>query len=111
MSRVSLSVSSSTFFYSLPLAVQERIHQQPEYRLLWAVLQEAVETYMKYAGATGRRGQRLFREAEEWIMQVDDLWPYSFNNVCYTLGRDPDYIRTGLKRWRSRIQTSGVQAA
>jgi hypothetical protein len=90
--------------------VQERIHQQPAYRLLWAVLQEAIETYTKYAFATGRRGQRLFREAEEWIMQDDDFWLYSFTNVCHILGLDPDYIRIGLKRWRSRVQASGVQA-
>jgi hypothetical protein len=113
MSKVSISMnsSSSSAFLTPPFAVQERLLQQPEYRLLWAVLQEAIETYMKYAPATGRRGQRLFREAEEWIMQDDDLWLYSFPNVCHVLGLDPGYIRTGLKRWRSRIQASGIQAA
>jgi hypothetical protein len=110
MSRVSLSARSSSSF-TPPLAAQERIHQQPEYRLLWAVLQEAIETYMKYASASGRRGQRLFREAEEWIMLDDDLWLYSFTNVCHILGLDPDYIRTGLRRWHSRAQASGIQTA
>jgi hypothetical protein len=111
MNKVLLSVSSSLSFFHLPLAVQERIRQQPEYRLLWAILQEAIVTYMKYAPATGRRGQRLFREAEEWIMKDDDLWLYSFPNVCQILDLDPDYIRTGLKRWRSRVQAPGIQAA
>jgi hypothetical protein len=109
MSKVSLSVSSS--FFILSLEAEEGLRRRPEYRLLWAVLQEAIETYMKYAPATGRRGQRLFQEAEEWIMQDNDLWLYSFINVCRILDLDPDYIRTGLKRWRSRTHTAGIQAA
>jgi hypothetical protein len=44
-------------------------------------------------------------------MKDDDLWLYSFPNVCQILDLDPDYIRTGLKRWRSRVQAPGIQAA
>jgi len=45
-------------FLSAPLPhVAERLRRQPECRLLWAVLQDGVETYMKYAAATGRRGR------------------------------------------------------
>jgi len=38
-----------------PPAVAERIQKQPECRLLWAVLENAVDPYMKNATATGRR--------------------------------------------------------
>jgi hypothetical protein len=84
-----------------PPAVAEHIQKQPECRLLWAVLENAVEAYMKNAVATGRRGQRLFREAEEWIMQDDPTWLCSFVSICHILGLDPGYLRRGLRRWRA----------
>lgn len=83
-----------------PPVVLDRIRLQPECRLLWAVLENAVETYMKYVAATGRRGKRLFREAELWISQDDPTWLCSFVSICYVLGLDPDYVREGLARWR-----------
>ena len=43
---------------------------------------------------------KLFREAEEWIMRDDPSWLCSFVNICHVLGLDPDYVRTGLRRWR-----------
>jgi hypothetical protein len=82
-----------------PLEVAERIHKQPECRLLWAVLENGVGEYMRYAGASGRRGQRLFREAEAWVMHDDPTWLCSFVSICHVLGLDSDYLRTGLRRW------------
>jgi hypothetical protein len=73
-----------------PPEVAERIRKQPECRLLWTVLEHGVEEYMKYTTATGRRGKRLFREAEAWIMQDDPTWLCSFVNICHVLGLDPD---------------------
>jgi hypothetical protein len=82
-----------------PPAVAEQIRRQPECQLLWAVLENAVEEYHKYATATSRRGKRLFREAEAWIMQDDPRWLCSFVSICHILEIDPDYLRTGLRRW------------
>ena len=84
--------------------VRGRIRSQPECQLLWAVLEEALGTYMKYASATGRRGQRLFKEAEQWIFQDDYTWLCSFRNICHILELEPEYIRTGLTRWREAQQ-------
>ncbi|MGH7963117.1 MAG: hypothetical protein ACRERD_15015 [Candidatus Binatia bacterium] len=84
-----------------PPAVAERIQKQPECRLLWAILENGIEEYMKYAFVPGRRGKRLFREAEAWIMQDDPTWLCSFISICHALGIEPDYLRTGLKRWRA----------
>ena len=81
--------------------VTERIRTQPECHLLWAVLNEGIETYMRYATATTRRGKRLFKEAETWIFDDDPTWLCSFINICHVLGLDPDYMRTGLRRWRA----------
>jgi len=99
-------------FLPVPSPVMaERVHKQPEYRLLWAVLQNGIETYMKYATASGRRGQRLFVEAECWIMQDNQAWVCSFVNICNILGLDPNYLRTGLKRWRAQHNPSFKHAA
>jgi hypothetical protein len=56
-----------------PPHVIEQIRKQPECRLLWAVLQDGIETYRKYTGATSRCGQRLFADAERWIMRMTRL--------------------------------------
>jgi hypothetical protein len=90
----------SSFLAEPPPAVSERIHKQPECRLLWAILENAIDIYMKYATATNRRGKRLFREAEEWIWRDDPTWLCSFVSICYVLGVEPDYLRRGLRKWR-----------
>jgi len=78
----------------------EQIRKTPEGRLLWAVLEHGVDQYKKHATATSRRGRRLFREAEEWILHDDPVWLCSFVNICHVLGLEPDYLRAGLRRWR-----------
>jgi len=84
----------------LSLEVREKIRTQPECQLLWAVLEEAIGTYIKYATATNRRGERLFHEAEDWIFCDDYTWLCSFINICHILELDPDYLRQGLVHWR-----------
>jgi hypothetical protein len=95
-----------------PPEVAERIRRQPECRLLWVVLENGVEEYMRYVNATSRRGKRLFREAEAWIMQDDPTWLCSFVSICHVLGLDPDYLRRGLQRWReARISPAPLKEA
>jgi len=91
--------------YLLSAEVREGIHTKPECQLLWAVLEEAIETYMKYATATHRRGERLFYEATGWIFQDDYTRLCSFTNICHILEIDPKYVRTGLVRWRDAQRT------
>jgi hypothetical protein len=85
-----------------PTEAAERIRTQPACHLLWAILENGVQEYMKYTTATTRRGKRLFREAEDWIMQDDPTWLCSFVSICHVLGLDPDYLRTGLRCWREQ---------
>jgi hypothetical protein len=98
-------------FSNLPPTVTERIHKQPECRLLWTVLQRGVEEYMKNAFATSRRGKRLRQEAEDWIMRDDAIWLCSFMNICHILGLDPDALRTGLKRWHANQESLTLKQA
>ena len=78
----------------------------PEKRLLLAVLEEAVVTFQRYATEHGRRGRRLFREAEEWMGSEELCWPCSFRNICDALGLDPGYLRRGLRRWRDEQEAN-----
>src|SRR5262249_41925579 len=94
-----------------PPHVVEQIRKQPECHLLWAVLQDGMETYMKYAGATTRRGQRLFAEVERWIGEDDPTRLCSFVSICHVLELDPGYLRAGLQRWRATTRVSELRQA
>lgn len=83
-------------FYS---PVTESDTAQGEVALMRAVLEDAVNCFQKESVKSGRRAQRLAREAEEWLFGDDYHWPFSFVNICAVLGLDPEYVRLGLKRW------------
>ena len=81
--------------------VSAELVDQPEVRLMLAVMEDAVATYQRYATDSGRRGRRLFEEAQDWIMSSDSSWPYSFENICHALHFNPDSLRSGLEEWRA----------
>ncbi len=68
----------------------------PEIRLIAAVLEDAIDCYLKYCSAKTRRGKRIFTEAAQWIFNRDEDWLFGFNNICEMLKLDPDYIRRVL---------------
>src|SRR5207249_12148927 len=71
-----------------------------EEKLMLAVLGKAVEYFQKYVLAKDERGKKLFQEAEEWILDKDSDWFFSFENICEVLGLHPDYMRQGLLCWK-----------
>jgi hypothetical protein len=73
-----------------------------EKRLMLAVLEEAVATYQRNVDAKTRHGQRVFREAEEWIRVTDSAWPFAFENICHALEIEPEFLRRGLEGWKQR---------
>jgi hypothetical protein len=79
-----------------------------EWRLMVAILQDAVDVYLKQAGAKDAHHERLFAEAEEWIEERieerDGRYVFSFESICDVLGMDPDYLRGGLHRWKERVR-------
>lgn len=72
-----------------------------ERRLMLAVLQEAVQAYLKYSLSTTHRGRRLFEETRTWFWSLEQPYLFSFESLCAYLQLDPDYIRRGLE---ARIQ-------
>jgi len=89
-----------------------------EYRLLVAVLEEAIQCFQQHASATGRRGRRLFAEVETWIMDESiasrtnrNAPRLSFEYICGVLGLDPGWLRQGLQRWRAAHVSPGPPPA
>ena len=73
-----------------------------EKRLVLSVLEDAIECFMKCIDSSTNKGQRLFRDAEEWINLEDKMWVFSFDNVCEMLDINPEYMRRGLRGWKER---------
>ncbi len=77
---------------------------QPEMRLTLAILEDAINCFQNNLTAESGKGKMLFNEAEEWILEEDDDWIFSFRNVCELLGFNPAYLRQGLLRWKQEKQ-------
>ncbi len=75
---------------------------EPEKQLLLAVLEDGINTFRDNVMAQGEKNKRLFREAEEWITEIDGDWIFSFETVCETLGINAEYVRRGLLRWKEK---------
>jgi hypothetical protein len=73
---------------------------RPEMRLMLAVMENGIATYLRYAidarTPAKRRARRLFGEAKAWVESDDISWPYSFANLCTALGFDAGQLRRGL---------------
>lgn len=74
----------------------------PEKRLMLAIFEDAVRCFQNYLFARDSRGKRAFLEAEEWTLETNSDWLFSFENICEVLGFDPRYVRLGLMRWKQR---------
>ena len=74
--------------------------REGEDRLMLAVLEDAIEYFQEYVLAENKKGKELFQEAEEWILEKDSDWIFSFENICEVLRLNPNYLRQGLLRWK-----------
>jgi hypothetical protein len=75
---------------------------EPERRLVLAILDDAIACYRDNLLSRSAKKKRLFDEAEEWIVTPGNDWIFSFDQVCETLGFNPEYIRHGLLRWKEK---------
>ena len=96
------------------IEVLEKVYKKDiregEERLMLAVLEEAVKCFQEYVLATRPREKRLFQEAEEWILETDSEYLFSFESICQTLGLHPDYTRQGLLVWKeAKLKLSSVE--
>ncbi|GEM_PF-2158188 len=68
-----------------------------ERALMFAVLVDALDTYVKTRNAKGHRKRAEFNEVDNWIRSRSTNSPFSFENICESLGFSPDAIRYSLK--------------
>ncbi len=72
---------------------------QPERRLLFAILADAIVRFRRLATAP-RHATRELIEAERWIRSDDREWPCSFVNVCEALDIAYGPLRRAVLGWR-----------
>src|SRR5215471_10048514 len=81
---------------------RSKIPSEPEKHLMLAILEDAINCYQDNLLARRGSAGRLFTEAEEWILEKNSDWLFSFKNICETLGFNPEYVRQGLVRWKEK---------
>jgi hypothetical protein len=88
----------------LPMQFFQSLRSKGQYdgerRLMIAILEDAVNCFMKQLHATDPKARQLYLDADEWISAADPTWFFSFENVCNTLDLNPEYLREGLIKWR-----------
>jgi hypothetical protein len=83
---------------------------RPIKRLMLAILEDALRCMHKHAGSKNGARRRMYREAEQWLCGSGGNAIFSFTVVCETLGIEPDYLRSGLRRWReTELHSEGGQ--
>jgi hypothetical protein len=87
--------------------------REGEERLLYAMLENAIEDYQKYVSAMDKKGKELFQSAEAWFFETDSFSEFSFENLCDYLQLDASYLRKGLLHWKDvrRFSQTGQQLA
>ena len=68
----------------------------PEERLMVAVLEEALATYVRGFHSSDPMVRQASREVDEWVRSRDNDELFSFESVCGVLGLDAGYLRAGL---------------
>jgi hypothetical protein len=81
-----------------------------ERALMRAVLEDATRCLAGEIGPVRERPQ-LAAEARAWIEDDDTRWPYSFANVCDSLGFDIDSLRSRLLQDAPMLPAAGDDRA
>ena len=76
-------------------------HMQPEKRLMLAVLADAMVEFVQASRAAGWRSRRMAAEIEAWFSTDEAEWPFSFTNICDSLGLDVQRLRAALRQCRA----------
>ena len=79
----------------------ERAVIQPERRLFFAILSDAIVRFRQLATTQSLAARAELKEAERWIRSDDRSWPCSFVNVCDALDVAYEPLRRALLRWRA----------
>src|SRR5439155_1239305 len=82
-----------------------------EKALMLAVLEDGIRCFQEHLRNPRSNPRLLSQQAEQWIRAVDYEWPFSFQNVCETLGINPESLRGALLGALDRVALGVEQAA
>jgi hypothetical protein len=99
------TVLAAQYFENL----RRRTVLEPEKKLMLAILEDAVNCFQDNLSAQNGRGQKLFEEAEQWIVEFGSDWIFSFEHICEALGFKPEYVRQGLLQWKERHRSKHLK--
>ena len=84
-----------------------------EKRLMFAVLEDAIRTYVMNINSVSANGRKELEAVREWINSRGDQELFTFDNLCNVFSIDPDSLRTQLNQLsaadlpRRRIRSLG----
>jgi hypothetical protein len=67
-----------------------------EKKLMLAILKDAIKCYRRNLAGKSVHSKKIFTETEEWFIDDDTTYLYSFRNICAWLGVDFKLIREKL---------------
>jgi hypothetical protein len=77
---------------------QAALRWNSEYRLMLAVLQDAVLCWFRYCRPRTSQERRMFQEIQAWFWDNEQQWLYAFESICEHLDLEASAIRRGLQR-------------
>jgi len=96
----------------LPVQYNELIRRRSalegEQKLMFAVLEDAVECYLKHMNAKSRSRRLLFCEVQIWINAKNKVGLFSYQTLCESLGIDAKALRTALVGRGRRLKSNGA---
>ena len=75
-----------------------------EHHLLWAVLEDAIRTYLASSDCSTPTRRRAFAEVRSWFRAPKTVAPdlFCFRNICELLGIESDRLLNGLEAMRAK---------
>jgi hypothetical protein len=83
---------------------RRKLPSEGERKLLFAVLEDAIRTYLRHRDVPTAHNNEDFLEVAEWLSVDDDTSPFTFLNVCEALGIDADCLRMGISNHTGRLE-------
>ena len=82
-----------------------RDRDQPERRLMLAVLQDAFLTLVVHAERRSRKSRRVSDETRRWFASDSRAHPFAFAAICDVIGLDVGCVRSAVRR---RVQVASL---
>jgi hypothetical protein len=87
-------------------ALQNRNCLDAERKLMFAVLADGIQCYLKNMGASSRSRRILFYEVLDWMKSGCDNGPFSFDLLCHEFGMEGSRVRSVLERRQALAQAA-----